>query len=268
MPRAGGVGLRQNHLRFGFIGSRPLHLVSFSSFPLHTHLFSSFLSCLPVFMFVISSLSFFCAHTACLSMHVHNLLQPRLQVAQVFTVRWVFIGCPCALGSLSSQPHTPLSRLVLPFHVFTLLSCCAHTYTFALALALLASPRGGVCVCVCTPSSHTNPSGSFFCWSSRLAGGWSASDVSSQRRHIYCTVIYFWDTRTTYLLSFCGVHKLRASARGRQERTTSSRPDRHLVELEFWPLTKGAQAPSLDISGFWFLRLPCGERHSSQYACQ
>ena len=196
--------------------------------------------------------------------------KPRFQVAQVFAMRWVFIGCPCALGSLSSQPHTPLSRLVLPFHVFTLLSCGAHTYTFALALALLASPRGGVCVCVCvcTPSSHTSPSGSFFCWSSRLAGGWSASDVSSQRRHIYCTVIYFWDTRTTYLLSFCGVHKLRASARGRQERTTSSRPDRHLVELEFWPLTKGAQAPSLDISGFWFLRLPCGERHSNQYACQ
>ena len=151
-------------------------------------------------------------------------------------------------------------------HSFVLLRTHLHIRPRLSASRLPSGRR--VCVCVCTPSSHTNPSGSFFCWSSRLAGGWSASDVSSQRRHIYCTVIYFWDTRTTYLLSFCGVHKLRASARGRQERTTSSRPDRHLVELEFWPLTKGAQAPSLDISGFWFLRLPCGERHSSQYACQ
>ena len=62
-------------------------------------------------------------------------------------MRWVFIGCPCALGSLSSQPHTPLSRLV-PFsclHSFVLLRAHLH---FALPLALLASPRGGVCVCV------------------------------------------------------------------------------------------------------------------------
>ena len=95
-----------------------------------------------------------------LSVYVHNLLQPRIQVAQVFIIRRVFIGCPCALGSLSSQPRTPLSRLA-PFsrhHSFVLLRAHLH---FALALGLLASPRGGVCVCVCVCNlwSHKVPGG-------------------------------------------------------------------------------------------------------------
>ena len=103
-------------MRCGLIGSRPLHLVPlFILFPLHTLLLSSFLSCPPVFMSGHLILSFVCTHMGPgLSVHVHHLLQPRFQAAQVFTMRWVFIGCPCALGSLSSQPHTPLSRLV-PF---------------------------------------------------------------------------------------------------------------------------------------------------------
>ena len=95
-------------MRCGFIGSRPLHRFPFSSFPpLHTSVFL-FLSCPPVFMSGHLILSFVCAHMGPgLSVYARNLLQPRFQVAQVFIMRRVFIGCPCALGSLSSQPHTP-----------------------------------------------------------------------------------------------------------------------------------------------------------------
>ena len=110
--------------------------------------------------------SFVCTHMCPgLSVYVHNLLQPRLQVAKVFIMRRVFIGCPCALGSLSSQPHTPSPRLARPFHVFILLSLLrphfhnrpslnsfclpsggrAHLH-FVPTSALLASPQGGVCV--------------------------------------------------------------------------------------------------------------------------
>ena len=90
-------------MRCGFIGSL------FILFTLYT----SFLSCPPVFMSGHLILSFVGTHMSPgLRVYVHNLLQPRFQVAQVFIIRRVFIGCPCALGSLSSQPHTPLSRLV------------------------------------------------------------------------------------------------------------------------------------------------------------
>ena len=119
--------------------------------PSHTRLFSSFLSCLPAFMFChLISFLFLCTHGPSLSMSARNLLQPRFQVAQVFTMRWVFIGCPCALGSLSSQPHTALSRLS-PFHVFTLVVLSTHLHI-----------RGGVCV----PLGVTGILADWFCLSS------------------------------------------------------------------------------------------------------
>ena len=46
-----------------------------------------------------------------------------------------------------NHTHTHLCPVLSPFHVFVLLSYCAHTNTFALTLVLLASPQGGrVCV--------------------------------------------------------------------------------------------------------------------------
>ena len=77
----------------------------------------------------------------------------RFQVAQVFTImRRVFIGCSCALGSLSSQPHThtPLSRLV-PFsclHSCVLLRAHLH-FRSGLSASRLPSGRR---VCA-TPST-------------------------------------------------------------------------------------------------------------------
>ena len=60
-------------------------------------------------------LSFVCTRMGPgLSVYAHNLLQPKFQVGQVFIMRRAFISCPCALVSLSSQPHTPLS------HTYTL----------------------------------------------------------------------------------------------------------------------------------------------------
>ena len=114
--------------------------VSFMWFPVfhrvsrsHTF-FSSFLSCPPVFTSGHLSLSFVCMHMGSgLSVYVRNLLQLRFQVAQVFTMRWCFIGCPCALGFpfiATTHTHTPLSVL-FSFHVFARLSYCAHTYTIA-----------------------------------------------------------------------------------------------------------------------------------------
>ena len=102
-------------MRFGFIGSRPLHLVPFSSFsPSHTSVFLfSFMShCLHVFHFI---LSFVCARIGPgLSVYVHNYmyLKHRFYVAQVFIMGWVSLFVPVHLVLLS-QPHTPLSHPVL-----------------------------------------------------------------------------------------------------------------------------------------------------------
>ena len=122
----------------------------FHPFPLYTLMFSSFLSCPPVFMSGHLILSFVCTHMGPgLSVYVHNLLQPRFQVAQVFIMRWVFIGCPYALGSLSSQPHTPLSRLV-PLFMSSFFCLVACTLTLCPTLSASRLPSGGrVCVCVC-----------------------------------------------------------------------------------------------------------------------
>ena len=81
--------------------------------------------------------------------------KPRFQVAQVFAMRWVFIGCPCALGSLSSQPHThtPLSHypVLSSFHVFIFLSALRAHVHIRLNLNFSA------CVCVCTSWNHRDP---------------------------------------------------------------------------------------------------------------
>ena len=96
---------------FGFIGSRPLHLVPlFHPFPFTHFFFFSFLSCLPVFMF---------CHFIAFLLRAHFRSPRSLQ----FPMRWVLIGCPCALiGSLSFPPHTPLSGLVS--------SSCLHSFVF------------------------------------------------------------------------------------------------------------------------------------------
>ena len=131
----------------------------FSSFsPFHTSFFffsfmSSLASCT-----VISLLSFFCVHTARpLVCTCTTYLQIRFQVAQVFTMRWVVIGCSCALGSFSLQPHTHthtlLSRLVSSscLHSFVLLRAHSH---FCPDLSASRLPWGRrVCVCVSPPVS-------------------------------------------------------------------------------------------------------------------
>ena len=132
----------------------------FSSFSLDTLLFvffpfmSSLASC-PV----ISSLSFFCVHTARpLVCTRTTYFQLRLQVAQVLTMRWVVIGCSCALGSFSLQPHTHtfvLSCLLFlsPFFCFTV-----HTLTL---LPCFSPMLGEARVCVCIPWNHRDPLGLF-----------------------------------------------------------------------------------------------------------
>ena len=97
-------------------------------------LFFSFMSSLASCP-VISSLSFFCVHTARpLVCTCTTYVQIRFQVAQVFTMRWVVIGCSCALGSFSLQPHTHtlLSRLVS--------SSCLHSFVLLRALSHICLP--------------------------------------------------------------------------------------------------------------------------------
>ena len=142
-------------MRFGFHRFlSPSFGVPFSSFFLFTHLFSCLfchvsLSSCPGISFLHSF-----AHTVVrpLVCTCTTDFQPRFQVVQVFTVRWVFIGCPCALGSLSSQPHTHTHTCVLSCPLFMSSSVCprcAHMCTFALTL-VFCLPSGGR-VCACTP---------------------------------------------------------------------------------------------------------------------
>ena len=136
-------------MRFGFIGSRPLHLVPlFHPFPF-THFFflflfmSSLTSC-PV----ISLLSFSCAHNGPgLSLYAHIHCTLRSQVAQVLKMRFGSLFVPVHLVPSSSQPPTPLSCLVLfsCLHLFVL--GCVHLCTHVLTLLVFA-PLGEACVCV------------------------------------------------------------------------------------------------------------------------
>ena len=127
-------------MMFGFMSSRPLHLVPlFILFPLCTHLFP-FLSCPPVFMSGHLILSFVCTHMGPgLSVYARNLLQPRFQVAQIFIMRRVSLVVPVHLVPFLRN-HTHLCPVWSPFsclHSFVLLRAHLH---FALTL--------GVCVCV------------------------------------------------------------------------------------------------------------------------
>ena len=138
-------------MRFDFVGFRPLHLVSpLILFPLTylLFLFRFMSSCLP-------HLSFFCAHTARpLVCTCTTYLQPRLQVAPVFTMRGGLSSfVPCAVPF--HRNHLHLCPVLSPFRVFTLLSLLrrhTHTCTSVLALALLASPSGRR---VCAPLGIT-----------------------------------------------------------------------------------------------------------------
>ena len=89
----------------GFHRFLSLHLVPrfFIASPLHTPFFSSFLSRLPVFMSFHLILSFVRVHICpdlSVYVHIYTYFKHRVRVAQVFTMKWVFVGCPCALGSL------------------------------------------------------------------------------------------------------------------------------------------------------------------------
>ena len=120
-------------IRFGFIGSRPLHLVPFSS------------SCLRVFAFH----SFFLlhAHGPALSVYTHNLLS----VAQVFTMRRVVTVVPVHLVSFSLPPHTPWSRLVFSSCLHSFVSLRAH-FHIRPGLSAFRLPSGRP---VCVPSGIT-----------------------------------------------------------------------------------------------------------------
>ena len=139
-------------MRFGFIGSRPLHLVPFSSLPLHTLLFPLFFHVLLSSCLVTSSFSSFARIGPGLSVYVHFYLplnsKHRFQVAQVFIMRWASSVVPVHLVPLSFQPHTHTivpSRPLVMSSFFCL--WCARTCALALTLALRLPSGRRVCVC-------------------------------------------------------------------------------------------------------------------------
>ena len=121
---------------FGSLSPLPLHILLF---PLFLHVLLS--SCLVISSFSSFACTLVPALVCTCTLHT---CKHRLQVAQVFTMRWASSGVPVHLVPLSFQPHAPLSRLVLLscLHSFVL---CAHTCTLALTLALRL-PSKGVCV--------------------------------------------------------------------------------------------------------------------------
>ena len=85
----------------------PFHPFPFTYFfsLLFFHVFPCFMSC--------HLISFLLLRAHCLgpSLYMHNLLSNQASGRQVFIMRWVVIGCSCALGSFSLQPHTdPFGR--------------------------------------------------------------------------------------------------------------------------------------------------------------
>ena len=102
-------------------------------------------------MFCHLILSFVCAHIGpglSVYVHIYIHLQPRLQVAQVLTMRWGSLVVPVHLVPLSSQLRT-FCPVLSSLHVFIFLSLLRTHVHIALTLVFLASPRGGACVCVC-----------------------------------------------------------------------------------------------------------------------
>ena len=129
------------------------HLVPFSPFPF-THI------CSPLFFHVLLSS---CLGISFLLSFVHTLapplvctratyLQPRF-LALVFTMRWVFIICPCALGSLfiaTTYTFVPSCPLVMSSFFCHF---CAHAHS---SRPWLFSPPLGE-ACVCNPWNHRDP---------------------------------------------------------------------------------------------------------------
>ena len=192
-------------MRFGFIGSRPLHLVPLSSLPLHTPLFPLFFHVLLSSCLVISSFSSFARTVVpalvCTCTSTYSTFKHRFQVAQVFTMRWTSSVVPVHLVPLSFQPHAPLSRLVLlSCLIFSLVRAHVHIGPHL----SFSPPLGEACVCVCAPCSHRDPNGLFFFFSRGTA--WLVT-VAVQRRGCYKSLIWILDAESTYLLG-CGVDKL------------------------------------------------------------
>ena len=138
-------------MRFGFIGSRPLHLVPFSSLPLHTLLFPLFFHVLLSSCLVTSSFSSFARIGPGLSVYVHFYLplnsKHRFQVAQVFIMRWASSVVPVHLVPLSFQPHTHNCPVSSSCHVFILLSLVRAHVRIGPHLSF-TPPLGEACVCV------------------------------------------------------------------------------------------------------------------------
>ena len=136
-------------MRFGFTGSRPLHLVPLFILSPFTHLlFPLFFHVLLSSCLVISSFSSF-ARTlvpalVCTCTSTYILTQVLGRPGLYNEVG--FIGCPCALGS----PFISTTRTFVPSRplVMSSFSCllCAHTCTLALTLVSRLPSGRRVCV--------------------------------------------------------------------------------------------------------------------------
>ena len=145
-------------MRFGFIGSRPLHLVPLSSFPLHTLLFPLFFHVLLSSCLVISSFSSF-ARTlvpalvcTCTSTYTLTLVSGRPGLYNEVG----FIGCPCALGSpfITTTRTFVRSRPPVLSSFFCLLRARgrARAHVYICRHLSFTPPLGEACVCA--PCSH------------------------------------------------------------------------------------------------------------------
>ena len=139
-------------MRFGFIGSRPLHLVPSSSFPLFTHLwFSLFFHVLLSSCLVISSLCSF-ARTlvpalVCVRALLHTFSTQDSGRPGLYN-EVGFIGCPCALGFSSIATTHLFVPSCPPPHVFILLPLPREHLHIRPSLSSFCLPSGRrVCVC-------------------------------------------------------------------------------------------------------------------------
>ena len=187
-------------MRSGFIGSRPPHLVPFSSFPLHTllflFLFMIFMSSLASCPFI-SLLSFFCAYNGPgLSVYAHIYVQLRFQVAQVSTMGVHRLSL--CIWFLFHRNHTHFCPVVFLFMSSSFCPFCAHIGT--LVLALILPPLGEACVCV-TLGIIGILLDFLICFSSlyHSRGAVGILEVTAQRRHFKLAVIWNLDADGTHL---------------------------------------------------------------------